>query len=145
MKEGTLIRPARDADHPAILELWRAAGLPVKAVGRDAPAAFAVQRARFSTSYLVAEQGGQVVGVVLGTHDLRKGWINRLAVRPESRGQGLGRSLLSACEAALQAEGLQVIAATVLPDNDASRRFFEAAGWATQPLTYASRRPSDDA
>ena len=141
----TTIRPARDADYPDILALWAAAGLPVKPEGRDAPAAFAKQRAYFSTSYLVGERDGRVVGVVLGTHDLRKGWINRLAVHPGARGRGLGQALLNACEGALRAEGLEVIAGTVLPDNAASRAFFEAAGWDAQPLVYCSRRPSKEA
>ena len=38
--------------------------------------------------FLAAELEGQIVGVVLGTHDGRKGWINRLAVTPESSASG---------------------------------------------------------
>ena len=40
----------------------------------------------------VAEAGGELVGVVLGTHDGRKGWINRLAVAPAYQRRGHRRA-----------------------------------------------------
>ena len=98
----------------------------------------------FST-YLVAEQQGRLVGVVLGTHDGRKGWINHLAVHPDYRRQGLAQRLLAACEQALHAQGIEIIAALVERDNASSAAFFERAGYAADvPIFYYRKRARPD-
>lgn len=130
------IRLATMDDYQAVKGLWQTAGLPIRPAGRESSEAWAVQIKRFPTTYLIAESGGEVVGVVLGTHDGRKGWINRLAVHPRLRGRGLGKRLLMACEAALAELGLEVFAALVEVDNQASAALFEHCGYRAQPVRY---------
>ncbi|THF72653.1 GNAT family N-acetyltransferase [Cohnella fermenti] len=45
---------------------------------------------------LVAHRGDSVIGLMIGTIDQNKGYVYRLAVHPEHRRQGIGRSLISA-------------------------------------------------
>jgi ribosomal protein S18 acetylase RimI-like enzyme len=131
------IRPIQVSDYAAIAELWSEAGLPVKPAGRDAEPAFRRQLARFPTTYLVAEDAGRIVGVILGTHDERKGWINRLAVHPDYRRRGMGLQLIAACEQALHALGIGIVAALVEADNDPSAATFRAAGYVSDvPVHY---------
>jgi len=142
---GIRVRPMRPDDYPAVRRLWERTGLPIKPTGRDSQAAVLGQLKQFSSTYLVAEQQGRLVGVVLGTHDGRKGWINHLAVHPDHRRQGLAQRLLAACEQALGAQGIEIIAALVERDNAHSAAFFERAGYAADvPVLYYRKRSRPD-
>ena len=90
-KKGTSpsIRRAKPEDYGEIVEVWRASGLSVRLQGRESEEAFRLQLDQFPDLYLLAIDGGRIVGVVLGSHDHRKGWINRLAVLPEYRRRGM--------------------------------------------------------
>lgn len=139
------LRPARAGDYDAILALWEAADLPAKRTGRDARPEFVRQVAAFATTYIVAEHEGRLVGVVLGTHDLRKGWINRLAVDPAYRRRGLGLRLTAACEDALRALGIDIISALVEVGNDASAALLRRAGYVEDvPVHYFRKRSRPD-
>lgn len=134
------IRPLRADDHPAVRALWEAAGVQARTTGRDAPNAFAAQLAEFPRTYLGAEADGRLIGVVLGTHDHRKGWINHLAVHPDYRRHGLGLRLLRACEMALEQSGIEIIAALIEEGNSPSVALFERGGYlADVPVHYYRR------
>jgi len=135
--ENVTIRSLEPNDYERVCAVWSAAGLSTRPHGRDGRAAFLRQLARFPTSYLLAEIGGEAVGVILGTHDERKGWINRLAVRPEYRRRGIARRLIAACEHALHEQGIEIVAVLVERANPASARLFAAAGYAADvPVHY---------
>jgi len=136
-KNGLRIRPARVDDYEAILAIWAAAGLHIRSEGRDARAAFLDQLEKFADLYLVAEDHGNLVGVVLGTHDGRKGWINRLAVIPEFRRRGVAAALVRECETAIRDHGIEIITALVEPASEASAALFARLGYREDvPVRY---------
>ncbi|MEW6197521.1 MAG: GNAT family N-acetyltransferase [Planctomycetota bacterium] len=138
-------RPMLAADYTAVRAVWGAAGLSIRPHGRDTEQAILSQLSHFPDTYLVAECDGQIAGTVLGTHDHRKGWINRLAVHPDYQRRGVARRLLAACEQALHAQGLEIIAALVEGDNAASAAFFRASGYELYgPVHYFRRRSRPD-
>ena len=131
------IRPAKPEDYAKIAEVWRRCGLEVQYEGRESESAFHRQLEQFPTLYLVACDGPRIVGAVLGSHDHRKGWINRLAVDPEYQRRGLALALVDACEQAIQSEGIEIIAALVDPQNEVSKALFEKLGYLTDvPVCY---------
>ena len=69
-------RQMRAEDIPAVLRLWEQSGLDNRPTGRDAPVALTQQLGTMGRHFWLAELDGRIVGVVLGTHDSRKGWIN---------------------------------------------------------------------
>ena len=141
------IRRLALADHARVLDLWKRAGLhTIRPTGRDAPDAFAAQLAQRGTCLLgLEDEDGSLLGVVLATHDGRKGWINRLAVDPSCRRQAHGRALVAAAERHLENEGIRVIAALVEEDNASSLAFFQAAGYRLgREVRYLSKRGSSD-
>ncbi|HNQ23149.1 MAG TPA: GNAT family N-acetyltransferase [Phycisphaerae bacterium] len=139
------IRPARTEDYDAIVAVWQAVGLSFCQEGRESQEAFGRQLEHFHGLYLVAQHGRRVVGVVLGSHDQRKGWINRLAVLPAYRRQGIAQQLVRACEAALLAAGIEIFAALIEPENDASAALFERLGYRNDvPARYYRKRRRPD-
>ena len=142
---GVTIREFRLQDHDAVLDLWTSAGLPFRPHGRDARDRLTAELGRGQAVFLVADREGRVIGAVLGTHDGRKGWINRLAVAPESRRQGIARLLVREVEARLEALGLEITAALVETSNEASLQFFRAIGYVHDAyIEYLSRRRSPE-
>ncbi len=130
------VRPARESDLGEIVRLWQAAGLDIRPHGRDAPDQLAAQFRAMGGFWFVAEADGRLVGVVMGTHDSRKGWINRVAVLPEMRRRGIARALIAACEDALRAAGIGIVTALVETDNAASAELFAAMDYDLYPVLY---------
>ncbi len=127
--------------HTEIIDLWQRAGLHIRPAGRDSAEAFDRQMASGVQTPIGLRDGGRLVAVVLATHDSRKGWINRLAVDPEYRRQGLALRLIHSCEEHFQARGIDIWAALIEDWNEASLALFRAAGYAlAEDITYASRR-----
>ncbi len=135
------IAPLGPEHYDEALRVWEAAGLPAKLTGRESRSAFVAQLDCFPTTYLGAWADGRLVGLVMGTHDQRKGWINRLAVDPKWQRRGVGQRLVAACEAALAEGGIEIIAALIEHGNEPSRRLFEACGYvADVPVHYYRKR-----
>ena len=146
------VRPAKPEDYDRIAELWRAAGLRVSTEGRESAAAFRAQLAHFPDTYLVATMdpanriAGAIIGVVLGSHDHRKGWINRLAVHPDHRRKGVAAALVSACDAAIRAHGIRIVSMLIDVGNPASLALFEKLGYvADVPVHYLRKRSAPEA
>jgi ribosomal protein S18 acetylase RimI-like enzyme len=134
--------PLTTSDYPRIMALWQSAGLHVRPNGRDSEAAFERQMVSgLQTAIGIETDRGELVGVVLATHDGRKGWINRLAVHPDWRRQGVARILIAAAEGALHEQGIDVIAALIEPENTPSLECFLGSGYEEYVgLHYVSKR-----
>jgi len=90
---------------------------------------------------LGCQSGEQLLGVIVVTHDGRKGWLNRLAVDPAYRRQGIGITLIAAAEEHLQNQGIRVFAALIYADNRPSVATFDRAGYECNPdVLYYSKR-----
>jgi len=141
--------PSRIAasDYPRVMALWQAAGLHIRPAGRDSQEAFTRQMSGGQqTGIGIETEAGELIGVTLATHDGRKGWINRLAVHPDYRRRGVAEALIKAAEETLRAQGMDVIAALIEPDNIASLSLFMKTGYIEQVgLHYVSKRSSDEA
>ena len=133
------------ADYDRVVDLWRRAGLSIRPRGRDSRQAFAGQLASGVQTVLALEDKGELVGVVVATHDSRKGWINRLAVEPAFRRQGIGLRLIAAAEEHLRGQGIQIITTLIEGWNTASIAIFTQAGYTQHPdIVYFSKRSSPD-
>ncbi|MFC2082903.1 GNAT family N-acetyltransferase [Candidatus Bipolaricaulota bacterium] len=139
------LRELTSRDYDMIVEIWSAAGLPCRLLGRDGWAHFQSEIDRDTAVFLGADVDGTLVGVVLGTHDGRKGWINRLAVLPDYRKRGIGTALVLEAEHRLNDLGIKIVTCLIETDNEASKDFFQALGFVEHPdITYFSKRQSSD-
>jgi ribosomal protein S18 acetylase RimI-like enzyme len=139
------IRQFQIDDYDAVIALWQRAGLLFKPKGRDSRAKIAAEMKHGVNIFLVAEADGTIVGSVFGTHEGRKGWINRLAVTPEIRRQGVARKLVTAVEERLASLGIDIVACLIEDWNTTSIKTFERLGYQHQPdVLYFTKRRSPD-
>lgn len=133
-------------DYDAVVDLWRRSGLVEKVMLRDGRRAFARQLRLNKGLYLGAYDGKRLVGTVLGTHDTRKGWVNRLAVDPAFQRRGVGTRLLRACERALVRKGVKVIAGLIVKGNEPSTNLFRRSGYElSEEILYVRKKLLPDA
>jgi ribosomal protein S18 acetylase RimI-like enzyme len=125
------------ADLDAALALW-AATEHLAPVPRDEVLALL---ARDEELVIGAFDDAALVGVVIGSFDGRRGWIQRLAVVPSARGRGIGRALVTEVETRLAALGCRRINLMTFADNAAGQRFWTRAGYdASHEVTLFHRR-----
>ncbi|PWC29413.1 GNAT family N-acetyltransferase [Teichococcus aestuarii] len=138
---ATLLRPATEADLPAITAIYGHHVRQGCASFETAPPDLPEMRRRFAAilaqgmPYLVAEQDGVVLGYAYaGPYRPRAAYRdtveNSIYVRADAAGRGLGRLLLGALLEACTARGArQMIAVVGDSDNIASIRLHEAMGF----------------
>ena len=140
-----IIREFRIEDYDAVTALWDKAGLSYRPTGRDSRERIANQIELDSTIFLVAKVNGALVASILGTHDGRKGWINRLAVAPELRHRNIARRLVTEVEDRFSRAGIEVTACLIEEANAESMRLFQKLGYERYEVAYFSKRRSPDA
>jgi len=96
--------------YKTLVSLWEASLLPYKPMGRDDETKIEAEMLRGSGIFLFAKYNQTFIGTVLATHDGRKGWINRVAVLPSFRKQGVARKLVQAAEKWLEEQGIEIFA-----------------------------------
>lgn len=139
------IRPFRIEDYEQVIELWQKAHLPYKPKGRDSKKEIERELHADNAIFLVAEEKGAVVGSIFGTHDGRKGWINRVATAPQYQRQGIARALVSEAEQRFRKMGINIIACLIEDWNTGSIAFFEKIGYSEyRNVLYFTKRESPD-
>jgi ribosomal protein S18 acetylase RimI-like enzyme len=123
-----------DRDYPAALALWHASGPGVRVGRSDTREEIAKKLAHDPGLCLVAEEGGQLVGTVLGGYDGRRGLVYHLAVAKAHQGQGLGRALMAEQEARFRARGCVKVYLLVTAENQDVKEFYGPQGWSTMPV-----------
>ena len=139
------IRTLGVADYEAICQVWAASGIHFRTTGRESYDNFARQMASGLQAVFGARHGDKLVGVVVVTHDGRKGWINRLGVVPEYQRRGIGTRLVREADDHIHARGLEIVGALIEHGNDASLSMFKRAGYLVHDVYYVSKRDHPDA
>jgi ribosomal protein S18 acetylase RimI-like enzyme len=126
--ERITIRRCRHEDAQAVLDLWAQERSEhastadrlddVERLIGDSPAAL-----------LIAERGGEIVGVLVAGWDGWRGNMYRLAVSKGHRREGIGLALTRAGEAYLHGRGVRRVTALVAFDDEVAGAFWESAGY----------------
>ena len=126
-------------DAAEAVDLWHRAGLTRP--WNDPRADFDRAVAGCSSAVLGVRDGaGRLQGTAMVGHDGHRGWVYYLAVDPASRGSGLGRQLMAACELWLADRGLPKIQFMVRRDNADVLAFYERLGYQAQEVVVLGRR-----
>ena len=78
-----------------------------------------------NSDVIVAEQSGQIVGMMALSKQKGIGWIDQLYLAPQATGQGIGAQFLAHAKTALDAP----IRLHTFQENSGARRFYERHGF----------------
>ncbi len=136
------IRPFGSSDEKAVIELWDRCGLlrpwnnPHKDIAR--------KQLTQPELFLVGVVNRKIVATVMAGYDGHRGWINYLAVDPDSRRQGLGRILITTVEQRLRDRGCPKINLQIRQDNLSAIEFYERIGFAQDAVVSFGKRLERD-
>jgi putative acetyltransferase len=130
----TSIRPAVDADMPAVADLWHegwhsghAGHVPEGLTALRTLAAFHERTpARVADTTVAVTEAGELVGFVMVVGDE----VEQVFVGPAGRGSGVAGVLLAEAKRQVAAGGYDVAWLAVVAGNARARRFYEKCGWA---------------
>ena len=136
-----VIRKMTIKDYDEVITLWKQGDIPCRPQGRDSRKNIEWQLKQPTSLYFIAEMNHTIIGVILGTHDGRKGWINRLVVAPSQRHRGVAKLLVREVESRLAADGIDIVACLVEDWNETSQRVFKRLGYTKHDdILYFSKR-----
>ena len=134
------VRPFEPADEAAVIALWHACNLVV--LWNDPARDIACKMQVNPELFLVAVEGGRVVGTVMVGYDGHRGWINYLGVLPQLRRRGVGRLLMREAEARLRERGCPKINLQVRTSNTEVIEFYKRIGFKEDAVVSFGKRLS---
>lgn len=138
------IRRLTIADYAELTKLWKRSGLPYKPRGRDSRVHLAKEISANPDFFIGAFDRNLLVGSIIASHDGRKGWLNRVAVDPDYRRQGLAMRLTLAGEKALRRRGIRIFGLLIHSYNRASLRLAQKMGYRVhRDIFYLTKRDSE--
>ena len=135
-----IIRRFTIDDYGTVYALWRRTpgmGLNDK---DDSRVGISMYLSRNPNTCFVAECDNEIIGVIMGGHDGRRGYIHHTCVAEGMRQHGIGTRLVDAALAALKGEGINKVALVVYGNNTGGNAFWEKAGFTKRPdLVYRDK------
>ena len=123
------IRKMTIQDYEKVYELW----MSCKNMGfndiDDSKEGIARFLERNPNTSFVALENENLVGIILGGHDGRRGYIYHLSVNENYRKNGIGSSLVKNCLEAFKQEKISKVALLVFKYNEAGNSFWENQGF----------------
>lgn len=134
------IRKMEIDDFEKIYDLWvntEGMGLNITDDSREGIAKYLL---RNPDTCFVAEDNGNIAGVIMSGHDGRRGFIYHTTVKEEYRRRGIGKMLVDSALAALETEGIHKVALVVFEKNVSGNIFWEKAGFTVRDdLVYRNK------
>ena len=94
---------------------------------------------------IVAEEDGIIVGYLTGLAVVDEFHLHNIAVHPDYRGQGIGRSLIEALEALCERKEYKRVILEVRKDNESARRLYLSRGFEAVGIRKDYYGPGQDA
>lgn len=138
-----IIRPFEPQDEAAVVALWRTCGLTRP--WNDPHADITRKRTTQPDLFLVGVVNGELVATAMVGYDGHRGWVNYLAVAPDSRRQSLGRRLMQEAERLLLARGCPKLNLQVRSDNAEIIAFYQQLGYVQDDVVSLGKRLIHDA
>lgn len=133
------IRPYLESDKEAVADLWREVfpdsstwNIPEEDIERK----LEVQPELF----LVAEDGGEIVGTAMAGYDGHRGWVYYVAVSSDQRRKGIGKALMAKIEHDLAKMGCPKLNLQVRGSNTHAVEFYKRLGYVVENRISMSKR-----
>ena len=125
--ESVDIRELTAADGDRVRTFWLACGIRIRPGDDDASLdVFARKNPGLA---LLAEDRGRIIGTALAGWDGRRAWLYHVAVHPDERRRGIGRTLVRMLEEKLTALGCQKINLIVWQGEERALAFWSGIGY----------------
>ena len=136
------IRPYRDEDEAAVVQLWRECNLVVRHNDphKDTRRKKAVQ----ADLFLIGLEDGGIVATIMAGYEGHRGWINYLAVAPDRRRAGLGRQMVADAEQRLHRLGCPKINLQIRRANAGVIEFYRRLGYLEDNVASMGKRLEED-
>lgn len=85
-------------------------------------------------------QDDEIVATIMAGHDGNRGWLHRIATRPDQRGRGFAARLVAHAEMYLTGLGVPKINLQIRTDNAATQGFYERIGYVAEPRISMGKR-----
>jgi ribosomal protein S18 acetylase RimI-like enzyme len=133
-----LLRTFDPADTETVVDLWQRCGLtrPWNNPRKDIARKLTTQPELFR----VGEVDGELMASVVIGFDGHRGWVYYLAVSPDHRGSGHGRTLMAHAEQLLTDIGCPKLNLQVRTGNEAVIGFYAALGYDVDAVASLSKR-----
>ena len=138
------IRVFRAEDTEAVVQLWQQVGLtrPWNDPRKDISRKLKVQPELFLVA--VEDDDVSLRGTIMAGYDGHRGWLNYMAVSPQSKGLGIGRRLFDEVRQTLLVMGCCKINLQVRTDNLEAQGFYRALGFNDDACVSMGLRLVDD-
>lgn len=134
-----IIQAFAEAHREQVIALWRKCNLVV--TGNDPGIDIDLKLAEQPELLLIGECEGRVVATVMAGYDGHRGWINYLAVDPDFRRKGFGRTMMAHAEDLLFQRGCPKINLQVRLSNSGARVFYEDLGYRIEDRLSFGKKP----
>lgn len=131
MEDGAEIRVYRESDRESVLSLWSQV-FPGGAPWNDSDKVISTKLTVQPELFFVAIREDHVVGTIVAGFDGVRGWVHRLAVRPDQRRQRLATKLMQQAEIGLAKLGCPKLNLQVRESNLEVLKFYQSLGYAVE-------------
>ena len=123
------IRLMASEDYERVYALWQSTqGVGMRSLD-DSRQGIEKFLLRNPTTNFVAQQSGEIVGVIMCGTDGRRAYIYHATVATGYRNKGIGKQLVDVVKGAAKKLGINKIALVVFADNAAGNAFWERMGF----------------
>lgn len=123
------IRAMKAEDYDQVYRLWKTIkGFGIRSVDDSREGIERFLRRNPSTS-IVAQEQGEIIGVILCGHDGRRGCFYHVCVKEAYRKHGIGKRMAVAAMEALRAEHISKVNLIAFRSNEVGNCFWKQVGW----------------
>jgi ribosomal protein S18 acetylase RimI-like enzyme len=130
------IATVEDCDIAAVVALWQRCELTRP--WNDPAADIALARRGANATVLIGRNGETIIATAMVGHDGHRGWVYYVAVDPDHRSKGHGRTMMDAAEEWLRQAGIAKLQLLVRRENSKAGAFYQSLGYAeSQSIMFA--------
>ena len=127
--ENMQIRTMTIHDYEKVYALWMSCKNMGFNVIDDSKEGIARFLERNPNTSFVAMENDELLGIILGGHDGRRGYIYHMSVTENHRKKGIGSSLVEKCLESFKNEKISKVALLVFKYNETGNAFWEKQGF----------------
>ena len=133
------VRTYEETDHDAVVALWSKV-FPNEPPWNQSQNLIRLKLTVQPQLFFVCILDQQLVGTTIAGFDGVRGWLHKVGISPNYRGQGIAHQLMQAAEEGLTQMGCHKLNLQVQAGNDTAIKFYSDAGYQIEDRVSMSKR-----